>query len=156
MGATESPAAPRPSRSQSIWADRVRASAGPHLIALVPGLVVVALMIVWAVHDGGYDADTWYWGALLLLPSSRSPRRDRPVAARLSVSRAGSIALVAFALYVAWSYLSIAWAQSPGDALDGQQPRAALPARVRDDARAPVDGARGAARVARRSRSGSA
>jgi len=24
-------------------------------------------MVVWAVHDGGYDTDTWYWGALLSL-----------------------------------------------------------------------------------------
>src|SRR5690348_6924276 len=34
---------------------------------MIPGLLVVALLLVWAVHDGGYDADTWYWGALLML-----------------------------------------------------------------------------------------
>ena len=27
-------------------------------------------MLVWAVHDGGYDADTWYWGALVVLGCS--------------------------------------------------------------------------------------
>src|ERR1039458_4434761 len=74
-------------------------------------------MLVWAVHDGGYDADTWYWGALLSLAllalvmiwPGRESRYTR-------LSRA---AIACLALYVAWSYLSITWAQSPGDALQG-------------------------------------
>ncbi len=84
----------------------------------MPGLVGVALMLVWAVHDGGYDRDTWYWGALVFLglftaaAIARGPRPAPP-------SRAARLALIAFALYTAWSYLSIAWAGSPGDALDG-------------------------------------
>ena len=84
----------------------------------VPGLVVVALMLVWAVHDGGYDADTWYWGALVVLGLLATV-----VVARgwrsIRLPRAAIVALVAFALYVAWSYLSISWAASPGDALTG-------------------------------------
>ena len=89
-----------------------------HHAAWLPGLLAVALMLVWAVHDGGYDADTWYWGALVMLTLlttiviARGPRAIR-------VSRAAALALVAFALYVAWSYLSISWAASPGDALTG-------------------------------------
>jgi O-antigen ligase len=74
-------------------------------------------MLVWAVHDGGYDADTWYWGALLSLGVLAvvivwpgSPSR---------YSRLTRSAIVCLALYVAWSYLSIAWAQTPGDALQG-------------------------------------
>ena len=39
----------------------------PHLFALIPGLVIVGLMLVWAVDDGGYDPGTWYWGALVAL-----------------------------------------------------------------------------------------
>jgi O-Antigen ligase len=84
----------------------------------IPGLIVVALMLVWAVHDGGYDADTWYWGALVTLSllagvlCARGPRAIR-------LSRAGALGLGVFALYVAWSYLSISWAASPGDALTG-------------------------------------
>ena len=35
--------------------------------ALVPGLLGVGLMLVWAIHDGGYDEETWYWGALAAL-----------------------------------------------------------------------------------------
>lgn len=75
-------------------------------------------MLVWAIHDGGYDADTWYWGALALLALlaavviGRGPRA-------IHLARAGWVALVAFGLYVAWSYLSISWARSPGDALTG-------------------------------------
>jgi tetratricopeptide (TPR) repeat protein len=85
---------------------------------LLPGLLVVALMLVWAVHDGGYDEDTWYWGALVMLALFTALVIARGVPAR-AISRAGRIALAAFALYVAWSYLSIAWAQAPGVALSG-------------------------------------
>jgi O-Antigen ligase len=83
-----------------------------------PSLLAVVLMLVWAAHDGGYDADTWYWGALVLLAlvavlvvaaQPRTRLRSGPL----------RIALAAFGAYVAWSYLSIAWAASPGDALTG-------------------------------------
>jgi hypothetical protein len=75
-------------------------------------------MLLWAAHDGGYDAETWYWGALATLALlavmviSLGPRR-------IHISRWGVTALALFGLYVAWSYLSMAWAQSPGDALQG-------------------------------------
>jgi O-Antigen ligase len=86
-------------------------------VALIPGGVIVALMLVWAVHNGGYDEDTWYWGALTVLLLLATILIARGPATR--VSRAGKVALGAFALYVAWSYLSITWAESPGDALTG-------------------------------------
>ncbi len=35
--------------------------------AAAPAFAALALMILWAAHDGGYDTDTWYWGALVLL-----------------------------------------------------------------------------------------
>lgn len=90
----------------------------PHAPALMPGLVVLCLLLVWAAHSGGYNPDTWYWGALVALAllsavavgfGSNWPH----------LSRARAIPLAAFALYVAWSYLSITWAQSKGDALEG-------------------------------------
>ncbi|HUA07071.1 MAG TPA: O-antigen ligase family protein [Solirubrobacteraceae bacterium] len=84
----------------------------------LPGLLVVGLMLVWAVHDGGYDEDTWYWGALTLLALLAAIVLARGLR-NIRVSRAGVVALGAFALYVAWSYLSITWAESPGDALTG-------------------------------------
>jgi O-Antigen ligase len=90
----------------------------PHVAALAPGLAVVALMLVWAVHDGGYDEDTWYWGALTVLGLLTAVVIARGIA-KTRVSRTGLVALGAFGLYVAWSYLSITWADSPGDALTG-------------------------------------
>jgi O-Antigen ligase len=86
-------------------------------IELAPGFIVVALMIVWAVRNGGYDTDTWYWGALVLLVAAGAVLIG--LGSRLSLSRTSAIALGAFACYVAWSYLSMAWAQYPGDALEG-------------------------------------
>ncbi|MBV9466271.1 MAG: hypothetical protein JO169_09150, partial [Solirubrobacterales bacterium] len=47
--------------------DAVHARLRAHVPAFAPGLIAVGLMLVWAVHDGGYDADTWYWGALATL-----------------------------------------------------------------------------------------
>jgi hypothetical protein len=82
-----------------------------------PALVAVALLILWAAHDGGYDADTWYWGALVLLGLLLVLVASR--AGRWRLTRGTGIALLALALYVAWSYLSISWARYPGDALTG-------------------------------------
>jgi hypothetical protein len=75
-------------------------------------------MILWAAHDGGYDADTWYWGALVTLSLvavmlAASPGRVA------GLSRPAKLSLLIFALYVGWSYLSIAWAGFPGAALEG-------------------------------------
>lgn len=86
--------------------------------ASIPGLIVVGLMLLWAVHDGGYDADTWYWGALVVLGLLAAVVIACGWRA-LRLPRAATVALAAFALYVVWSYLSISWAGSPGDALLG-------------------------------------
>jgi hypothetical protein len=96
---------------------RLAARLRPHLGAGLPGTITVGLMLVWAAHDGGYDADTWYWGALVLLAVLAVTLILRGRATRLS--RASVAALVCLMLYVGWSFLSIAWAQSPGTALQG-------------------------------------
>jgi hypothetical protein len=75
-------------------------------------------MVLWAEHDGGYDADTWYWGALLLLALTAGITVRRGFK-RTMTSRRSRVALGAFGLYVAWSYLSITWAHAPGTALEG-------------------------------------
>ena len=96
--------------------DRLRARAGAHAPALAVGGIAVALMVTWAAKNGGYDNTTWYWGALVLLGVLGCVtilRFRRPLA------RPTLVALGALAAYVAWSYLSIAWAQSPGQALEG-------------------------------------
>ena len=90
----------------------------PHLRAGLPGLIVVGLMLLWAAHDGGYDADTWYWGALVIVGMlGVSAALTRPAAQ--GYSRLVWISVGVFALYVLWSYASLAWAQDPGAALDG-------------------------------------
>jgi hypothetical protein len=85
---------------------------------LVVAAVALVLFILWSAHDGGFDADTWYWGALVMLALlaamvsgafGRLARLSRPVC----------LALLAFALYVLWSYASMAWAAYPGAALEG-------------------------------------
>ena len=87
-------------------------------VVLVPALLAVALLVYWAAHGGGYAPTTWEPSALVVLgllvatAIGIGPRRVR-------LARPAAIALAALAGYVAWSYLSIAWAASPGDALDG-------------------------------------
>ena len=87
-------------------------------LTLIPALVAVGLMLLWAVHDGGYDADTWYWGALVLLAMLAVTLILRG-SHRAAWPRSIVVALGAFSAYVLWSYLSMTWAQVPGWALEG-------------------------------------
>jgi hypothetical protein len=75
-------------------------------------------MLVWAIQNGGFDASTWYWGALVLLATFTAVFVG-VLRGHLRLSRASVIAVGLFAGYVAWSYLSMTWAQYPGIALDG-------------------------------------
>jgi hypothetical protein len=87
-------------------------------IVLVPGLLVLGLLVWWSADDGGYAATTWEPSALAVLGLLVATVLGVGVG-RVRRSRPAAIALAALAAYVAWSYLSIAWAASPGDALDG-------------------------------------
>jgi hypothetical protein len=82
----------------------------------IPAYAALGLSVLWAAHDGGYDQDTWYWGALVMLGLLVAVGIG---GAWSRLGRATRIAMLGFALYIAWSYLSISWAQSPGDALTG-------------------------------------
>jgi O-Antigen ligase len=107
-----------PSRAQRPFsASNMRRAAAGQLSA-VPAFAALAVMILWSAHDGGFDADTWYWGALVMLGLLAISIGARGIAAT-RLDRPLKLALLAFALYVAWSYLSITWASSPGDALAG-------------------------------------
>lgn len=85
---------------------------------LVPALPAVALFVWWAAHEGGYLPTTWGPSALLVLGLLVATIVGIGLA-NVRLSRPAAIALGALAAYVAWSYLSIAWAASPGDALEG-------------------------------------
>ncbi|HEX4804695.1 MAG TPA: O-antigen ligase family protein [Conexibacter sp.] len=87
-------------------------------VVLVPALLAVALLVYWGAHGGGYEPTTWEPSALLVLGllvatvAGLGLDRVRP-------ARPLALALGLLAAYVAFSYLSIAWAPAPGDALDG-------------------------------------
>lgn len=80
------------------------------------GAAAVAVFAWWAIDEGGAAPSAWYPGALAFLVGL------------LVVARPGALrrlapparwALLALAAFTAWSFLSIAWAQVPGDAWDG-------------------------------------
>lgn len=101
-------------RAARLWAG----TGSTVLPSLVPGLVVVVLALIWAVHNGGFYADTWYWGALVALATLVVVSVLR-VGTHPPLPRASYVALIAFTGYVVFSYLSITWAQAPGVALQG-------------------------------------
>ncbi|MDQ6811685.1 MAG: O-antigen ligase family protein, partial [Actinomycetota bacterium] len=63
-------------------------------------------------------ADTWYWGALLVL-ALLAAMLGGMFGAVQQLTTATKVAIGAFALYVAWSFASITWAAYAGDALTG-------------------------------------
>lgn len=88
-------------------------------VAAIEALLALAglgVCVVWAWHDGGFAPEQWLPGGLLLLALVCTASASADVRARL---RTRPLPLVLFGLYVAWSYLSITWAQVPADALDG-------------------------------------
>ncbi|MGN6188755.1 MAG: O-antigen ligase family protein [Conexibacter sp.] len=87
-------------------------------VVLVPALLAVGLFVYWGAHGGGYEPTTWEPSALLVLGLLVATVAGLG-SARLRLSRPLLIALLLLSAYVAFSYLSIAWAASPGDALDG-------------------------------------
>ncbi len=111
-------AAEYPPAAAAVASARGRRASWSAQLVVLPGFVAVGLMLLWAEHDGGYDADTWYWGALLtlaLLVVTVIGLGSR----RAALSRPAALAMLALAAYTAWSYLSILWADVPGWALEG-------------------------------------
>lgn len=85
---------------------------------LLPGLLVLAATPVLGAFGGGFEETVWYPVALfalallvLVLVVAPPARQDR--------SRAFDVAAAAFGAFVVWSFLSILWADVPGDAWEG-------------------------------------
>ncbi|HEV2974709.1 MAG TPA: O-antigen ligase family protein [Solirubrobacteraceae bacterium] len=85
---------------------------------VLPALACLALFVAWAASDAGYPLTHWAPGAVFLLALlavttwAAPPRlREVPVPIR--------VAIACFALYTTVSFLSIIWAQVPGDAWEG-------------------------------------
>lgn len=86
------------------------------LIPLIPAVAMIALWMVWIPASGAYFPNAWYPSALGV-----AALLAVMMIARVGVlprTRAARIALLSFAALVAWNYLSILWAGSPGSALD--------------------------------------
>lgn len=81
---------------------------------LAPSLFVLCVAAVWSAKDGGYDPRHWLAGALFVLAVLVVYALTAP--GGLGSARPVRVALVALALFTAWSYLSIAWAGVEGDA----------------------------------------
>ncbi|MFI4991352.1 MAG: tetratricopeptide repeat protein [Solirubrobacterales bacterium] len=86
--------------------------------ATVPALGALALLIWWASDQAGYPLTRWAPGALIVLALLTIALFTIPL--RLpSISLPLRVALICLGLYTALSYLSILWADVPGDAWEG-------------------------------------
>jgi hypothetical protein len=87
-------------------------------VSVVVGLTTIAIWLAWVWRQGGFFATDWgILGALLLLVLALGLVSDGWRAR--AATNARLIAFAALAGFVAWSYLSIAWAAFPGEALTG-------------------------------------
>lgn len=96
---------------------RLRHASTECLLAGTPALLI---FIWWITREGGYFERSWMPGAIVLTAVGAAS----VIALRGEIalpSRPARIAVAAFAAYVAWSFLSILWAGTPGDALEGSQ-----------------------------------
>jgi hypothetical protein len=78
---------------------------------------VLALMLVWAARDGGYESTSWLLGAAAVVVVAAWPRFV--FGPGRALGRRGRLALAALTLYVAWSYASVLWATDKGAAMLG-------------------------------------
>jgi hypothetical protein len=86
-------------------------------IRTAPALAAIVVFVAWGYEQGGYQASQWAPGGLmvlaLLLLSLLFGRRfsETPVLVR--------VALISFAAYTLFSFLSMAWARDPAVAFEG-------------------------------------
>jgi tetratricopeptide (TPR) repeat protein len=86
--------------------------------AALPCCGALALFVIWAVGDAGYPVTHWGPGGLVLLLLLAIALYAAPLARR-TIPVPVQVAAVCLALFTALSYLSILWAQVPGDAWEG-------------------------------------
>jgi hypothetical protein len=88
------------------------------VVALVVLVPVVAVTVFMAVREGAFDRSLWYPLALVFLLALVTARLAG-VGGATRASRAWTVTVGAMSLYTAWTYLSIAWADTPAVAWDG-------------------------------------
>ena len=87
------------------------------LVLLAAG-PVLPILLWWALQDGGYGADVWLPGLLVI--TLQTAVCAVALRGRFRVpSRPAGVALAALAAFCVWSFLSILWADAPGVALEG-------------------------------------
>ncbi len=85
---------------------------------IVPAFGALTLFVIWTGSDAGYPVTHWAPGGVVLLALFVLALALVPLRLR-DVPRTIRIAIVCLASYAALSYLSILWAQVPGDAWEG-------------------------------------
>jgi O-Antigen ligase len=114
-GAAEDEIAP-PGRDDA--GARPRRPSSAEVAIALPGLVCVAIFILWAGVEGGFSPTIWYPGTLAILAVLATLLAVLP-AARRPPSGAVAVATALLAAFTLWSFASILWADSKGDAWDG-------------------------------------
>ena len=99
------------------WLSRIWPGGLSDLAIAIPLAATMILLVFWAGDQGGFPATVWYPGALITLWLLVICVFDSRYSLRLSEWR--TAALVLFALFALWSFLSITWAGVKGDAWDG-------------------------------------
>lgn len=89
------------------------------LARFLPGLAALAVFLTWANGSGGYFPHVWYAGGLFLIGVLVVVLLAWPGDLFVDLGLTTTVALFAFAVFTTWSYLSIFWADVPGDAWDG-------------------------------------
>jgi hypothetical protein len=96
--------------------NNVRSDAGTIRLG-VCAAATLAFLLWWGARNGGYDAVSWLEGGVALVSLAAwawlafGPPR--------AMGRRGRLALASLAVYVAWSYASVAWATDKGAAVTG-------------------------------------
>lgn len=84
---------------------------------LIPCSVAIVVLLWWAAADGGFDPLTWLPGSLVLLGVTAAYVLAAPGGYR--GGKVLGLAMLAFAAFVCWSFLSTAWSETPALAWAG-------------------------------------
>lgn len=87
------------------------------LARVLPLPIILTLLLYWAADEGGFRPVLWYPGALIAVWLLVICSGNEMFSLKWREWRTG--ALVFFALFTVWSFLSITWATVKGDAWDG-------------------------------------
>lgn len=94
----------------------IRRPEAKDVVAAAPTYFVLGLLLFWSIDGGGFDRLTWYRGTLVLLALATGSYLA--TSRRAALSREVQLAVLAFAAFAIWSFVSVSWAGVKSDALD--------------------------------------